>query len=256
MTRLHALFANIAAVAAILFIVGAGGAKAQQKEDFAYFDGTNSLTFPDHHSLDLGMTGIVEFWVAAMWDQADKAPVAVSYVGIYGPRYAFAIMPDKKGLVFYSNEDFSVVKADFSDGLRHHVAAFTYGKLTDAYVDGKFVGTFPLGYGSYGSMLCFGSLDGEHRFFTGYVGMVRIWDRVVPVETILERRDVDYINTKGALKSNPVGNVLVGLSNFAGGVAGSDDKFILMRLSDKEMKGGLQYGTSPGAAIKFGAGAK
>jgi hypothetical protein len=241
MMRPAFLFMRFAAAFVFAAVALVGAAHAQQKADFAYFDGDNTLTFPDHYSLDIGPTGVVEFWVSAGWDDADMAPVALSYVGVYGPRYALGITPDKKGLVFYSGEDFGVVAADFSDGKLHHVAVFTYDKLTDAYVDGAYAGTYPLGYGDvYGSTFNIGSLDGVSRKFTGYVGRVRIWDRALPVATVLERRNTDYLSKKGALAANPVYQALIGLSNFTGAV----DKFILTYLNDDDIRNGQQYGTS------------
>ena len=137
--------------------------------------------------------------------------------------------------------DFGVVASDFSDGKLHHVAVFTYDKLTDAYVDGAYAGTYPLGYGDvYGSTFNIGSLDGVSRKFTGYIGRVRIWDRALPVATVLERRNTDYLSKKGALAGNPVYQALIGLSDFTGAV----DKFILTYLTDDDMRNGQQYGTS------------
>jgi hypothetical protein len=177
---------TLALLACSLWLGPTAAAQAYEP-DVMVFDGELSLDFPPSPRLALATGGTLEFWVAPDWT-ADPGydPVIISSAGPEGPSYLVAMLRERDGIAFAAGDEEAVFLFDFSDGQLHHVAISQYADGIEVYIDGRQVGSEPimaLDLPVTGVWL--GSIDGENNTFRGVVAGLRLWQEVVPRETLV-----------------------------------------------------------------------
>ncbi len=167
--------------------LGISAAAQAYEPDIMVFDGELSLDFPPSPRLALATGGTLEFWVAPDWT-ADPGydPVIISSAGPEGPSYLVAMLRERDGIAFAAGEEEAVFLFDFTDGQLHHVAISQYADGIEVYIDGRQVGSEPimaLDLPVTGVWL--GSIDGTNNTFRGVLAGLRLWQEVVPRETLV-----------------------------------------------------------------------
>jgi hypothetical protein len=177
----------LALLACSLSLGGVVATAQAYQPDSMVFDGELSLDFPPSPRLVLADGGTLEFWVAPNWE-ADPGydPVIIASAGPEGPAYLVAMLRERDGIVFAAGDEEAVFLFDFTDGQLHHVAISQYADGIEVYVDGRQVGNEPimaLDLPVNGVWL--GSIDGENNAFRGVLAGLRLWQQVVPRETLV-----------------------------------------------------------------------
>lgn len=167
--------------------LGIGIAAQGYQPDSMVLDGEQLLDFPPSPRLVLAAGGTLEFWVAPDWE-ADPGydPVIIASAGPEGPAYLVAMLRERDGIAFAAGDEEAVFLFDFTDGQLHHVAISQYADGIEVYVDGVQVGSEPimaLDLPVNGVWL--GSIDGENNVFRGVLAGLRLWQEVVPRETLV-----------------------------------------------------------------------
>ena len=167
--------------------LGAGTVVQAYEPDVMVFDGEVSLDFPPSPRLALAEGGTLEFWVAPDWStDPGYDPVIITSAGPEGPAYLLAMLRDRDGIAFAAGDEEAVFLFDFTDGQLHHVAISQYADGIEVYIDGRQVGSEPimaLDLPVTGVWL--GSIDGTNNTFRGVLAGLRMWQEVVPRETLV-----------------------------------------------------------------------
>lgn len=175
------------ALLACSFWLGAGTVTHAYEPDVMVFDGEMSLDFPPSPRLVLAEGGTLEFWVAPDWStDPGYDPVIITSAGPEGPAYLVAMLRERDGIAFAAGEEEAVFLFDFTDGQLHHVAISQYVDGIEVYIDGRQVGSEPimaLDLPVTGVWL--GSIDGDNNAFRGVLAGLRLWQEVVPRETLV-----------------------------------------------------------------------
>ncbi len=188
MTHLKENFGkHMLALLACSLCLGTGMSAQAYEPDSMVFDGEVSLDFPPSPRLVLADGGTLEFWVAPDW-QADPGydPVIISSAGPEGPAYLVAMLRERDGLAFAAGDEEAVFLFDFTDEQLHHVAISQYADGIEVYVDGRQVGSEPIMAQDLPvNGVWLGSIDGENNSFRGVLAGLRLWQEVVPRETLV-----------------------------------------------------------------------
>ena len=167
-------------------------------------DGGTSLDVDADPDLDLGESGTVEFWVAAIWDDEDGVEHHPCIIGrrtryegdepegfAGATRFSIHITPERDAIGMFDGRRWASVPFDFGDGRLHHVAFGTEGARTRVYIDGSVRGTLEIGYGTGPELpLHIGSADGASEFFVGSIASVRLWRGVLGEAQLRELADL------------------------------------------------------------------
>lgn len=181
-------------------------------------DGSNAIALPPDESLDLEVTGTIEFWVAAKWDEAlDYDPAILADMGAEGPRYSVHITADKQALGLFSGDEWETAPFDFSDGKLHFVSLTTYDGITEVSVDGELRGILSIGYAEeiIGAGFFIGTVNGVASPFVGSLAGLRIWDTAVDEEDLIAFSAKDILSKEG--KAHPDFDTLVAVGVFDDG---------------------------------------
>ena len=197
-------------------------AEAEVTSDPLVLDGETSLDYEPGPALDLGSSGTIEFWVAALWsedpgffpcvlasraayDGEDPAGLAAA------TRYSVHISGDRQEIGLWNGRYWGSAPFDFRDENLHHVVIVTDGGRSMIVVDGETRGELEIGYGSAAGLpFHVGSSDGESEFFLGAVDGIRLWRAALGSDVIEALSEID-----GALPpEHPNARDLVAMSSF------------------------------------------
>ncbi|MCB9881755.1 MAG: hypothetical protein H6834_08200 [Planctomycetes bacterium] len=198
--------------------------RAHPAEEHSFlFDGTRSVSHPADSRLDLETQGTIELWFRATWEE-DQASwfTLLACSSSTSTRYSLSVSPDKRALAYYNGVANEVLHADVSDGAWRHLALVTRPRVTgdreleetNLFLDGRFIGAFPIGYGTASGLpLHIGSHDGFQNSYRGHIGGVRLWRKA------LTKPELDRVSTlHGPLpKADPLYWSLIGQSRMTGG---------------------------------------
>ena len=182
----HRIIACLVACASL--IIANVAAAQSYRPDVMEFDGRNSLTFDPAPQMILADGGTIEFWVVPDWtEDPGYDPVIVCNAGNEGASYLIAMLRDRDGLAIAAGDQEDVVTFDFTDGRLHHVAVNQLEDGIVVFVDGQVVGTSELLLLDLPSTAVWvGSIDGRNNSFAGAIAGLRVWDRPIEQEQIVE----------------------------------------------------------------------
>jgi len=185
------------------------GASEPESDEAAEFeplllDGGTSLDVDSDPDLELGSSGTLEFWMAAVWDEDDDVTHFPCVVGRRKPyegdeaagfaeatQYSIHLTPDRQSIGLFNGDKWASVAFDFSDGKLHHVAFLTRDASTQVVIDGVERGSIDVGYGSARDLpLHIGSSDGGSEFFIGALPSLRIWRGALSLEQLRALSDL------------------------------------------------------------------
>lgn len=184
------------------------------RPDILTFDGEQSYVFKSDNRLSIWDGGTIEFWVASDWSELPVYnPVILSNSGTEGILYEIAIRADKKGLTIQSGGFVGEIEFDFDDSEMHHVGLVNFGDLVIAMIDGKLVGSTALKFEDLpSSELHLGASRNGAAPFHGAIAGLRIWDKTLEAETLVE---FSWADSTSDSSTHPDLNFLAGHSDFS-----------------------------------------